>query len=280
MQQTRHTRHTRRSNPLRNLWIIPFAAALAALIAAPTARAAYVQLTQTRSLSTTASANLGGEPPTTDADSEDSADLGSFDRSINSSARAFSPQPPLFQGFGLGTASQSVQWAPTSITGSLVGDAQASSTAAEGSSRGDSTWSATFRVDQPTPFDLHGLLSVRNLSNVGGFGGGFDSSSLTLSRQADSGGPEQMLYTVSLPPFPGVDNQRDVDFSGVLDPDYVYRLAANASATRSASSLPITFPVAGQTITEATFTLTTVPEPAAVSVLAGCATLMLRRRRR
>jgi len=147
----RHTRNDGGSHALRNLWIMALAAAAAASLAAPTARAAYVQLTQTRSLGTTASANLGGQPPITDADSDNSSDLGSFDRSVTSSAGVGVPPPPIAGSFGTGLASQSVQWAPTLITGTLCGDAQASTTFAQGSANAHSFWSTTFRVDQATP---------------------------------------------------------------------------------------------------------------------------------
>lgn len=115
--------------------------------------------------------------------------------------------------------------------------------------------------------------------NVSGFNGGNGIVSLNFSRQADAGGAEETLYTVSLNQ-PNSDNSRTVDLSGVLEPGYVYSLAATADASRSSSSLPVPPTFFGQTTSTVTFTLTTVPEPAAAGVLALSATLLLRRRRR
>ena len=111
-----------------------------------------------------------------------------------------------------------------------------------------------------------------------GFTDGDAAGSLTLSRHADAGGPEVVLYSVALPPFPG-GIPRTVDFSGVLDPGYVYSLAATAMALRQNQSGGHPRAVYGQTTTTVTFTLTAVPEPAVAGALALAAALALRRRR-
>jgi len=272
----RHTRHIGRGCTLRGAWIMAFAGAVALLVAAPAARAGYVQLTQTRSLDTGASASFGTTAD--DADSDHSEALGSFDQSITSTASNGDFLPPNFYGgSGTGVARQSAQLTPTSISGSFIGDAQATTTSAASSSRANSTWSTTFRADQPTPFDLDGRMSAQDVSVVG-FTGGNAAGSLTLSRHADAGGPEVVLYSVALPPFPG-GIPPTVDFSGVLEPGYVYSLAATAMASRENQSLGHPRAVYGQTITTVTFTLTAVPEPAAAGVLALVAALALRRRR-
>jgi hypothetical protein len=279
----RHTRYDGCAHPVRSAWIMAFAGAVVSLVPAAAALAGYVQLSQTRSLNTSASANLGGQTPTTDADSETSDALGSFvDRSVSSSASAAGPipNPPFFvSSTGSGTARQSVQLAPTSISGSLVGSASAASTLAESSGTANSTWSTTFRVDQPTPFDLDGTLSVHNVAPIAAYTSATHDASLSLSRQADGGGAEQLLYNVSAPPFGGIDQFRPVDFSGVLEPGYVYRLAVTAAASRTNSSLPVSVRIGADTTTEATFALTAVPEPAAAGALALAAGLVLRRRR-
>src|SRR5215208_463001 len=104
-RKMRHTRNDARARPLRNVWITAFAGAIASLVPAATAPAGYVQLTQTRSLSTSASAEAYNVAPSNDADGENSDALGPFDRSVNSSAGAAGPMPnPPFtasaSGFG------------------------------------------------------------------------------------------------------------------------------------------------------------------------------------
>jgi hypothetical protein len=105
------------------------------------------------------------------------------------------------------------------------------------------------------------------------------TSSLSLSRHSDAGGAEETLYNATLSPqFIGPAFIRTVDLSGVLEPGYVYRLDATAAATRT-MFVPIETQIGASSAAAATFTLTTVPEPAAAGVLALSATLLLRRRR-
>ena len=192
------------------------------------------------------------------------------------------PNPPfLASASGYGTGRQSAQFSPTSISGSFVGDAGTQARVARSNGSAPSTWSTTFRVDQPQPFDLDGRLSVRDNEPIRGFTSFTNNASLSFKRQADAGGPEETLYSFSivLPPCPGGTSERPVDLTGVLEPGYVYTLAATAAATRTASALSTPVQVSAQTLSEVTFTLTTVPEPAAACVLALGAVLALRRRR-
>ena len=288
MQHNRNDAHRNDvpANLLRNARITALAGALALLVPALTATAGYVQLTQTRSLTTSASASAGSATPQNDADSETSDALGSFvDRSVGSSAGAFAqiPNPPFTaSASGSGTARQSVELAPTSISGSFVGDAGAQTRVASAGGSARSTWSTTFRVDQPTPIDLDGELSVRDGSAFIAFTSlGYDAS-LSLTRRADGGGAEETLHRFSIPfpPFPGGTVSRPVDVSAVLEPGYVYTLAATAAATRTNQSNSVSAQIGAQTLTEVRFTLTTVPEPSAAWVLALGAVLALRRRRK
>jgi hypothetical protein len=269
---------------MRSAWVMAFAGAVAAWVPALAAPAAAVQLTQARSLNTSASAKAFGPPaPSTDADHDSSDALGAFDRSVTSSASSSGrpPDPPfLSSASGSATARQSVQLAPTSISGSFVGDAQARSLVASSGGTATSSWSTTFRVDRPTPFDLDGELSVRNSAASGAFTSATNSASLRFTRRADAGDAEETLYSFVLDvvPMPGGAGSRPVDLSGVLEPGYVYSLAGSAAATRD-SSAPVVVQAFGQTTAQVTFTLTGVPEPAAAGVLALAAAVGLRRKR-
>ena len=276
--------HAGRGNRLRNLCISAVAGAIVSSAMPATAPAGYTQLTQTRSLNTSASAEVFNMPVSNDADTESSDALGSFDRSISSGASAagFIPNPPFSaSGGGQATARQSVQFAPTSIAGSLVGDASAGTRVATASGSAASTWSTTFNIDKSTPFNLDGSLGVSQLGTDISFASLTNSASLRLSRRADGGGPEQVLYNVfhdSPPLVPGGASGRSIDFSGVLEPGYVYTLAGTAAAGRSNNSVFVSAQTGGGITSQVTFTLTTVPEPAAAGVLPLSAGLLLRRR--
>ena len=274
------TGHRGPTHSLRRIWLTALAGVVASWVMARPVCAGYTQLTQTRSLSTGASAESFGVTPQTDADSETSDALGSFsDRSVTSGASAFSqiPNPPFFaSGNGTATARQSVSLAPTSITGTLVGDASAGTRVAAASGTATSSWSTTFRVDQPTPFDLRGGLGVQNIAEVMSYTTPSHNAFVSLSRRPDAGGDAQALYDVSVPPF---FSSRPVEFSGVLEPGYVYSLTATAGASRTNNSFVVSAQIGGSTVTTVTFTLTTVPEPAGTGVLMLGAALLLRRRR-
>lgn len=277
MRQTRRLGHAR---PMRNTWTKAFAAVAASLLWAPTAPAGYVQLTQTRAITTTASAVVSGFPSVDDRDTETSDALGSFDRSVTSSAAAGIPAPPFNNASGWAEASQAVQLAPTSISGTFVADANASSRLGRAVSEASSTWSTTFRVDQPTPFDLDGRVRVRDPIDVL-LTQATSTLSLSIARRADVGGAEETLSSFPLlgPPSPGFTSERLVDVAGVLEPGYVYRLAVTAHLSETAS-LPADVQIGGQLISDVTFTLTMVPEPSTAVVAAGLTVGILRRPRR
>ena len=74
-------------------------------------------------------------------------------------------------------------------------------------------------------------------------------------------------------------NSRPVDLDGVLEPGYVYRLAATASASTNTPAPLGDVATGGRTTSDVTFTLTAVPEPSAAAVLAIGAAATLGRRR-
>jgi hypothetical protein len=257
--------------------------AVASFFLAGTARAGYAQLAQSRSLNTSASATAAAAAPSNDFDTEASGELGSFDRSIESGASASGqiPNPPFFaSAFGYGIARQSVQLAPTSISAEFVEDAGTQGRVASSRGAAASAWSTNFRVDQPTPFDLGGSLGVRDNSRSTGFTSLSFTASLSLTRRADGGGPEDVLSNVSIdfPPFFGGTTSKPVHLAGVLAPGYVYTLSSDAAAGSLNNAGAISAQIGAQTLTDVRFTLTMVPEPAAASVLALAGGLLLRRR--
>ena len=101
--------------------------------------------------------------------------------------------------------------------------------------------------------------------------GGASAALIHLRRQAEVGGAEDTLYTVSLTldPAPLFSVEKAVDFSGVLAPGYVHSLLATAEGSRFSSSRPVEVGVNGETTTDVAFSLAMVPEPSAAAAAAS-----------
>lgn len=257
--------------------IAALASAMIVSVHAPAASAAIIQLTQERSLTSEASAQVSG-PAVEDNKADASAALGSFDHSFTSHAEA--GQLP---GIGVtadAAASHAVQVGPTSISGMLAGEShiRGAGLGVMSSAEGRSSWSTTFRVDQPMPFNLTGRLRMFAPPTSGtptNYSLGF-----FFRRLADGASQEETLYIRTISGSGslggGANNDEPVNVSATLEPGYIYTLIGGVGGDMRYDG-----GVGGEktVVGDISFNLNAVPEPSAAGALAPGATLLLRRRR-
>jgi hypothetical protein len=246
-----------------------------AILAARTAPAAVIQLSQMRDLEAHVSAAGSPNAPVSDGASESSDATGSFFRLMSYRVVGEAPPPSQTSAIAIASARQDVVIADAAIFGTLAAQAQVLHNGGGASASANSRWQTSFAVAEETPFNLSGTL--RFISDGLGSTGRFVA--LFNLTGASPGGPNELILTAGgSGGNGGSDVPQPIAASGIFHTGWTYTLFAQLLGEKD-----IPFPGgAGQNKQfdgEINFTLT-VPEPGAaigLGILAA-GTLLQRRR--
>ena len=238
----------------------------AAAAAAPAVAQGYTPYAQQRSLAVRAEAQV---PPQTsevflDERREESADVGSFDRSLDAAAVAQpvqGPPPPYASADAL--ARGAVTFAPTSISGRLATNFTLNEQGGWTGGSADATFSTDFLAHQGGTARFTGQGRIRGE-------GGYFVTFWDLDLEDPHGGP---LGLFGVGTSGGVNEDRSYDFTATLQAGHRYQLNVRTETNWAILRNPPETRT-GTVRGEFDFTLT-VPEPGAFAGLAPLAAFLL-----